>query len=208
VEFLCPFKKPRNLEPATFNALLSFHNVGLVELLGAPQDATADAMFSPAAMHYLYLRAMPIAWHDKFEYASKTIHNSTLVEIQDYMQCQSKKDPSPTRLLTSREPNNNITQAIGTTISDLSKAMITDFKAEAGTIIDDSNPVVVDPGTTETCPVLLQVTLVIQYCNAINGNTNNDSSKQAVVTKIQAVATIHITIYEVTFKTTTLMRPM
>jgi hypothetical protein len=45
VEFLCTVKKPRDLEPAICNALLSFHNSMLAQLPVAPQDA-ANAVFS------------------------------------------------------------------------------------------------------------------------------------------------------------------
>jgi hypothetical protein len=62
-------------------------------------------MFSDAEMRRLFLHSMPNAWQDKFEDASKTTHNTTLHEIQDYMQRQSEKDPYKPN---SKGKNNNI----------------------------------------------------------------------------------------------------
>jgi hypothetical protein len=107
--------------------------------------------------------------------------------------CNVSPRRTPARLATNEEPNNNTTQTIETAISVLNKAATTDSKAEAKTIVDDSNLVIVDPGITRTCPALFQVMLAIQYHNAISCNINNDNNNQAVVTTIQAVVITHIT---------------
>jgi hypothetical protein len=112
VEFLHTAKKPVDLKPTMFfNALPSFHNVMLAELPGVPQEA-ANAMFSPTAMQCLYLHAMSVAWQEKCEEASKTMHNSTmLVEIQDYMQHQSKKGPcKASKKPRSKQQNDPVNQ--------------------------------------------------------------------------------------------------
>jgi hypothetical protein len=94
VEFLHTIKKRKDLvEPPASNALSSFHTVMWAKLPGTPHDAT-DAMFKPKEMRSLYPHAMPITWQEKFQDASKTLHKSTLFEIQDYMQQYSgKEDP-------------------------------------------------------------------------------------------------------------------
>ena len=80
VKFLKSIKKPKDIEPSLFNALLSYHNLLLRELPGVPAVA-ADASLSA-----------PKIRQEKFEDASKTTSNTSLQELQDYMQTQSDRD--------------------------------------------------------------------------------------------------------------------
>jgi hypothetical protein len=90
-EFPWLIKKPKNLQPITFSVLLSsYHNALIPELPGAP-SYPAEAMFSNAELKCLFLHSMPITWQNKFEDVSKTTHNSTLIEIVDYMYRQAEK---------------------------------------------------------------------------------------------------------------------
>jgi hypothetical protein len=50
VDFLCLNKKPKDVEPSAFNAMLNYHNIILAELPGAP-PAAPDAMLSDTEMH-------------------------------------------------------------------------------------------------------------------------------------------------------------
>jgi hypothetical protein len=118
-----------------------------------------------------------VAWQDKFEDASKIT-----VEIQDCMQCQSEKDPckasNKPRAKQQHNSNNwNYNQCP-------QQARNNQFQAEAKTIMDNSNLVVVDPEIIGTCPALFQIMLVIQYHNAISRNINSGNNNQAVVTTI------------------------
>ncbi len=70
----------------------------------------AEAQLSPSKLPQIILHAMPLAWQDKFAYASKTTQNSAKIELQDYMQRQSDKDPPkpnyiPTKDFQSRDSN-------------------------------------------------------------------------------------------------------
>ena len=54
VDFLRLIKKPKDVEPSAFNAMLNHHNILLAELPGAPAPA-ATAMFNDAEMRRLFL---------------------------------------------------------------------------------------------------------------------------------------------------------
>jgi hypothetical protein len=132
VEFLHTIKKPTDPKPTMFfNALLSFHNVMLAELPGVPQDA-ANAMFSPSVMQYLYLHAMSVAWQERCEDASKTMHNSCWLRFKTAFSISPRR--ALARLPTSQDPNNKAIQAIRTRTSNLNKATTTGCKAEARVI--------------------------------------------------------------------------
>ena len=91
VKFLKSIKKPKDIEPSLFNVLLSYHNLLLRELPGAPAEA-AEASLSASEIQRIFLRSMPTSWQENFEDASKTTANTSLQELQDYMQTQSDRD--------------------------------------------------------------------------------------------------------------------
>jgi hypothetical protein len=82
-----------------FHAHLAFHKMLLPELPDAPSTDTEAQLF-PSTLRQNSLHAMPLTWEEKFADASKTTQNSTLIQLLDYMERQSDKDPpnTPTRL--------------------------------------------------------------------------------------------------------------
>jgi hypothetical protein len=83
--FLRAIRLPKDFDPSCFSALLAFHNLLLSELSGAPSTAS-EAQLSSLELKRIYLLAMPYAWQEKFSVACKTTSNSTILDMQDYMQ--------------------------------------------------------------------------------------------------------------------------
>ncbi len=75
-----------------YHAHLAFQNMPLTELPGAPFMDT-EVQLSPSKFCRILHHAMPLAWQDKFADASKTTQNSTLIDLLNYMQQQSDKNP-------------------------------------------------------------------------------------------------------------------
>ena len=98
-------RKPADMTPQEFLRCIKTHNMFLPSLPGAPDD---HAELTEPEIRRIYLAAMPKMWQGKFEDANMTAANSTLVEIQDYMEKQANKDPfDPNRKSGKNNRNNN-----------------------------------------------------------------------------------------------------
>ena len=114
LDFLPALHLPKDFDPSRFSALLAFHNLLLSELPGAP-STLSDAQLSSSELKRVYLHAMPSPWQEKFSDACKTTSNSTILDIQDYMQRQYDKrippeiqpDDTSSQLTDSSSQNNN-----------------------------------------------------------------------------------------------------
>jgi hypothetical protein len=114
LDFLRAIRLPKDFDPSRFSALLAFHNLLLSELPGAPSTAS-EAQLSSSELKRVYLLAMPYAWQEKFSDACKTTSNSTILDMQDYMQRQYNKytppeikpDDTSSQLTNSSSQNNN-----------------------------------------------------------------------------------------------------
>ena len=89
IEHLRALKKPLGMKPSEFGRLLKNANNMAKQL----PDVPADAGFSDSERKRVFFNAMPQAWQKNFKNAGKTLANSSITEIQTYMDTQADLNP-------------------------------------------------------------------------------------------------------------------
>ena len=89
MDYLRALRKPKEMDPVTFERYFRIAN-SLVQLL---PDAPIDAGFEEMELKRAYIKAQPVTWQTKFDDANLSYQTEEMSDIVQYFQKQAIRDP-------------------------------------------------------------------------------------------------------------------